>query len=488
MIQSKTIDILKELSRKEFIQFGKYLSSSVFTSNKNLTKLYNFIKRYYPAFTSEKLTKEAVHRSVYGGKGYNDAKTRKLLSDMYKEAEKFIVMLNAVSQKGTYHKILLEEFDVRKLDSLFISKYDEYSAYLDGGDKHYQYFLEKYLTEWRTVIFHLERGQQHKIAMNIYKRAEYLIFLFLSDLFLTLNDIEANKQAFNISSDINLAEEFIGNLDDKKLFEYIDKNNFENKELLFSYYLAHLAVRNFEDETHYYNLKNYVLKNIDNFNEWSQKASVIFLINYCTRKIKTHNNEKFRHELHENYNLYIKFKLYKITGENYIRTDIFLNILSNFFTVGKMTEAARFLEDNIESIQPSHRKNIVALSNALIQFEKRNFGESLKNISLIKSNTFLYKNSVKILGLKNHYELKNFDIAKELSNSYRNYLTENKNITEGQKKRNLEFLHYYNILWKIFDGKTVKQGIDDLKKEVLANKQLAESEWILAKITETAGK
>jgi hypothetical protein len=177
-----------------------------------------------------------------------------------------------------------------------------------------------------------------------------------------------------------------------------------------------------------------------------------------------------------------------VSEENYIRIDVFLNILSCFFTVGKSAEAAVFLEDNIESIPPGHRKNILATSNALIQFEKGNFAESLKNISLIKSNTFLYKNSVKVLGLKNNYELRNYDIARELSNSYRYYLTENKNITEQHRKRNLEFLHYYNILWKIYDGKSVKIAFGELKKEVLKNTQLAESEWLLAKINELERK
>jgi hypothetical protein len=407
MIQSKAIDILRELNRKEFLQFGKHLESSAFTSNKNLPKLYNFFKKYFPAFSSEKLTKENIYRSVYGMAGYNDAKTRKLLSYLYKEAEKFIVILNVFSQKVKYDRILLEEFDIRKLDSLFISKYEELSTYLDSGEKHYEYYLEKYLVEWRNIIFQLERGMQHKIALNVYKRSEYLIFLFLSDLFLSLNDIEANKYRYNIESRVNLAEAFISNLNDKKLFEYIERNNFENKDLLFSYYLGYLANRNFDDEKHYYKLKDFALKNIDNFHEGSQKTIVVFLISYCTRKTRDQNSRKFELELNESYKLYIKYKLYKISGENYIRIDLFLNILSNYFTVGKITEAGRFLEDNIDSIQPGHKKNMLAISNALIQFEKRNFAESLKHASLIKSNTFLYRDKVKILSLKNNYELKN---------------------------------------------------------------------------------
>ncbi|MEO8511996.1 MAG: hypothetical protein ABI543_00420 [Ignavibacteria bacterium] len=484
MIQSKAIDILGSLSNKEFQQFGKYLDSSAFTSHKNLPKLYRFLKKYHPVFDSDSLTKESIYRAVYGSSAYDDSKTRKLLSDIYKEAEKFIVILNVFSQKETYDKIILEELDIRKLDSIFISKYDEVTAYLDGSEKHYQYYLDKFLVEWKNIMFHLERGMQHKIALNIYKRTEYLIFFFLSDLFLSLNDIDSNRHAYNIINKVNLAEFFISNLNDKKLLEYIRQNKFENTDLVYTYYLGYLALKNFNDEQSYYNLKEFVLKNIDSFHEGSQKTSVIFLISYCTRKLRLQRTRKFELELNEWYNLYIKYKLHKISGENYIRSDLFLNILANYFDVGRISEAGKFLEDNIESIQPSHRKNMLAIANALIQFEKRNFGESLKHSSLIKSNTFLYKDKVKLLILKNNYELKNFEIAKELSHNYRNFLQENKNITDLQKERGTKFLHYYNILWRIFDGKGDKISLTKLKEEIAANSRFNESVWIQDKVNE----
>ncbi|NOS86262.1 MAG: hypothetical protein HOP31_14065 [Ignavibacteria bacterium] len=484
MIQSKAIDILRSLSRKEFLQFGRQVESASQGSNKNLFKLYKFLKKYYPAFDSDKLTKENLHKAVYGNARYSDPSTRKLLSEIYKEAEKFIVIQNVFASKTIYDKVLLSEFDTRKLDNLFLSRYEELNNYLDSGEKHYEYFLDKFLTEWVHIAFHHERGQQHKIAMNIYKRTEYLIFLFLSDLFLSLNDIQSNKIAYNISSDINLAQAFIESFDDKKFFEYIEKNRFENKDVLYIYYLGYLALKNFENEEYYYKLRDFAFKNIDKFHEASQKATVIFLANYCTRKLKKQDSEKFRLELNRNYNLYIKYKLYKMTGENYIRSDLFLNILTNYFDVGKTKEVVRFLKDNIENIQPSHRKNMLAVSNALIEFENGNYGESLRNASMIKSNTFLYKDKIKILTLKNNYELKNFEIAKELSNSYRIFLTENRNIPDLQKEKSLKFLGYYNSLWKIYDGKPGKINIKDMKDEISKDPNFTESVWILEKVKE----
>lgn len=488
MIQSKAIDILGSLNTKEFIRFGKYLDSSAFTTQKNLPKLYRFLKKYYPVFDSETLTKENIYRSVYGNASYNDAKTRKLLSDIYKEAEKFIVILNVFSQKETYDKIILEELDIRKLDNIFVSKYEEVTAYLDGSEKHYQYYLDKFLVEWKNVMFHLERGMQHKIALNIYKRTENLIFFFLSDLFLSLNDIDSNRVAYNITNKVNLAGAFISNLNDKTLLEYIRQNKFENTDLLYTYYLGYRALKNFNDEQSYNELKDFVLKNIDTFHEGSQKVAVIFLISYCTRKLRFQRTRQFETELNKWYNLYIKYKLYKLSGENYIRSDLFLNILSNYFDVGKISEAARFLEENIESIQPSHRKNMLAIANALMHFEKNNFGESLKHSSLIKSNTFLYKDKVKLLILKNNYELKNYEMGKELSLNYRKFLTDNENITELQKERGLKFLHYYNLLWKIYDGKGDKINLTELTEELNQNSYFNESVWIIEKFKEITKK
>lgn len=484
MINSKAIDLLRSMSRTEFLQFGRQIESVSRGSNKNFIKLINFLRKHYPAFDSDKLTKENLHKAVYGNTLYSDASTRKLLSDIYKEAEKFIVMKNVFSQKIIYDKVLLQEFDARKLDSLFQSKFDELKNFLDSRDKHYEYFLDKYFVEWLNVAFHHERGQQYKIAMNIYKRTEYLIFLFLSDLFISLNDIESNKLAYNISSKIDLANVFISCLDDKKLFEYIDKNSFENKDLVQSYYLGYLAMKNFEDEKYYYRLKEFALKNIDMFHASSQKTTVIFLCNYCTRKLRFHDTDKFRLELNENYRMFLKYKLYKIGGENFIRSDLFLNILYNFFALGKTKEVMSFLEANIDNILPSHRKNMLAVSNALIWFENGNFGESLKNASLIKTNTFLFKDVAKLLILKNHYELKNFDVAAGLALSYRNFLNDNKNLSSLYKEKGLRFLHYYEILWKVFDGKAGKTELKEIENAIAADNRLLEPIWILEKITE----
>ncbi|NOS84722.1 MAG: hypothetical protein HOP31_06245, partial [Ignavibacteria bacterium] len=339
IIQSKSLDILASFNRKEFQQFGKFLDSGM-VSNRNLRKLFNFLSKYYPLFSNKNLTKLKLHKAVYGDStSYNELNTRKLLSDIYKEAEKYLVMLHLKTNKIAYDKILMEEFDMRRLDSLFHSKYEELNRFMDAENAYPYRFIEKHIVEWFYVSFHLERGLQQKIAPNVYKRAEYIIFYFLSDLFITLQDMNVNKDKYNYSKDINLAEELVSSLDTNKIFSFIEEH-FPENIVLKLFYGSYLALKHFDDEKYYFELKSLAKKHFDGLHESGKRGVTAFLINYCQSKITGVKDNKFETELNEHYRTYIDNVLYKISGENYLRVDLFLSILNNYFNTGKLNEAA----------------------------------------------------------------------------------------------------------------------------------------------------
>jgi hypothetical protein len=100
---------------------------------------------------------------------------------------------------------------------------------------------------------------------------------------------------------------------------------------------------------------------------------------------------------------------------------------------------------------------------------------------MIKANTQLYRDIIKILSLKNHFELKNYDIAKELTNSYKDYLAVKKDLTETRRENRLKFLYYYSILWKFYDNKRTKESLAGVKRAILSGSSFTESQWVLSK-------
>lgn len=483
IIQSKTLDILASFNKKEFQQFGKQLDSAV-VSNKNLKKLYSFLRKFYPAFDNKNLTKIRLHKAVYGDHtAYSELNTRKLLSDLYKEAEKFLVMFHLKTNKIVYDKILMEEFDMRRLDSLFYSKYEELGRYMDEENAYPYRYIEKHIIEWFYVSFHLERGMQQKIAPNVYKRAEYIIFYFLSDLFITLQDMAVNRDKYNYTDENNIAETFILSLDTEKIFSYIEKH-FPENIVLKLFYGSYLALKHVDDEKYYFELKKLTKKHFKSLHETGKRGITAFLINYCRGKFTSPNSFKFEMELNEHYKTYIDNVLYKITGENYLRIDLFLSILQNFFNTGKLNEAAEFLNKNIQIIMPAHRKNMLALCNALIDFERSDYSSSLKHAAQIKSNTQLYKEILKVLILKNYFELNMTDLAAESSLNFRKSLEKNEKLNQANKELYFNFIRFYRSILKL--NSYNKEELHRLKKELVGEKS-AEQKWLIRKIEEHEG-
>ncbi|NOS83940.1 MAG: hypothetical protein HOP31_02270 [Ignavibacteria bacterium] len=480
MIQSKAITILKQLNKKEFIQFGKYLSSGAFTPNKKLFKLYNFLKKHYPHFSSAEISKQSIYKSSYNNPKYDDASTRKILSDFYKETELFLAMLRLRNDKPTLQKTVLPELDERKLDTLFPFKYEEIKGKLLVPPHQLSDFLDIHLLEWSNLSFHLIRGMQDKMGPHVYSRLENIIFYTLCDTFLGLQDILTYKNSYNFSKPVNLPQAFVSSIDHKKLFKYIQDNEFLGKEIVLSFYLAYLANKNFDDNSYYFRLKEFVLKNFENYHISTQRTMAAFMTNYCIRK-RRQSEKEFDHELSEVYQLHIKYKLIRINKEKYIRTDVFLNMLTYYYEVGKISELGSFIEANIESIQPGHRKNTISLCQALMEFEQGNFELSLRQVSMIKSTTFVFKHKIKILILKNHFELKNYETARDLANSFYKSTTMSKNVLELQKQRIYKFLSYFNLLIKASENKPEKNKLSEISGSKKEN-QFLESVWILKKI------
>ena len=78
------IKILKKFSVKELTEFDKLLRSPFFNNHSTLTKLFSELKKYYPQFSDNILTKEYLFEIVNPGKKYDDMLFRKYLSRMNK--------------------------------------------------------------------------------------------------------------------------------------------------------------------------------------------------------------------------------------------------------------------------------------------------------------------------------------------------------------------------------------------------------------------
>lgn len=90
MTDTKAVKILSKFSDSELRRFVKFCNSPYFNSNKDVVKLFTYLKKFHPDFTSNNLKIESVFGKLYPGEKFNEGKIRNIISDLGALLEDFL--------------------------------------------------------------------------------------------------------------------------------------------------------------------------------------------------------------------------------------------------------------------------------------------------------------------------------------------------------------------------------------------------------------
>ena len=79
VFSSKFVRLLKTFTSEELKSFEMWLQSPWCNSNKNLIRLFQVLKKYYPDFGNEKLSKEKLFKKVLPNGKFSDRRMNNFL-------------------------------------------------------------------------------------------------------------------------------------------------------------------------------------------------------------------------------------------------------------------------------------------------------------------------------------------------------------------------------------------------------------------------
>jgi hypothetical protein len=242
MLKSKFIDVLKTFTRDEIKRFRDFVCSPYHNSNKNVVKVYELIRKHYPEFNSQSITKEKLFAKIYPGKKYNDTVMRILLSDLLKLGEEFLILTRSKKNPFGENLTLLEELRDRGLDSLYQTNYkDTLNILSQMNDLRTKYFC-KFELEVVNVEYFLRKDKQQVISTNVLEKGENLIYFMLIEIVRNVHDLIMNERTFNAKFEFSLAFEFIKKFDFESIVEKIKKFRPEHYPIVFIYYNLLMAL------------------------------------------------------------------------------------------------------------------------------------------------------------------------------------------------------------------------------------------------------
>ncbi|MFK7935147.1 MAG: hypothetical protein AB8G22_16665 [Saprospiraceae bacterium] len=121
LTDTKFITLLKTLNEEELKSFGLWLKSPWCNTNKNLTTIFEIIKKDYPYFNNPKLTKEKLFKKVLPKGKFSARRMNNLLSEITQSLEKFLAFQRLTNDPQKQRDILSIELQKRNLDDFFLN-------------------------------------------------------------------------------------------------------------------------------------------------------------------------------------------------------------------------------------------------------------------------------------------------------------------------------------------------------------------------------
>lgn len=476
MKDSALIKILGTYTPEEIKDFDEFVRSMYFNKNKNVAKLYGYLKNQYPEFNEKKILKENVYKKIYPGRKYSDNFIRQIIHLLQKLGQEYLIYSRLSRNEIDKKTILLSELNDRKLDMLF-NKEHLLLKQLQAGEKERDenYYLrdfniEKEASEFKShrFVLHYNETEEQYLAESKSLAIYYFVNVIRKYIYL-ISEAKIIKIDYSASF-----------LDDIK--ELIKKYKYDEIPLV-SLYLNLLEMsRNEDDEKYFYSVKKLLKENLGLFNRNTAYEVYMALQNHCS--LKTYKGDiKFYDELFDIYNEMLSNKVIFSSKTGHISLVNFKNFAIVGVNLKNYQWVESFINSNRKKLAPAERENGYNYCMGILSFEKGDFNKALEYAGKTKYEDIFYKMEIRVLTIKIYYELALFDELSYVTDGFRHFLAGNKPIPAYLKEANRNFIRMIEQLKKV-KLKNDLQAAEELRKKISDAQFIMSRIWLLKKLDE----
>ncbi len=481
MLKSRFNDILKTFTKQEIKEFYDFVRSPAHNSNKNVIKLYESIRKHAPHFDSNLLGKDKLFVKLYPGKAYNDTVMRILLSDLIRLGEEFLIFKRSKRDSFGDELTLLEELRDRGLDSLYRTNYKNTLAKVQKMEDSRSKYFCLFELEIVNVEYHVRRYKQEQIGANVLERVENLIYFMLVEIVRNVHDLIINEKTYNTKYEFNIAFEFLDRFNFPGLLLLLKQHRPQHYSIINIYYNLLMALKHEENESYYDILRDSVLENFKHLSDNEKHSLFQYLESCCLNRMKYDIN-KYRIELFTLNNLLLEHNIYSY-GTDVMTAQRFKNIFIAAVNLNKISWAETFKEKYLEKVQPEFRESMKFFTGSVLAFLDKNYSKALQEINKVKNDHFILKLDIKSWTLKIFYELKYFEQALSLIDTYRHFITRNPSISGHFNERHMNFIRSTSDLIKYMLNPRI-QFLNSVEAEISKTGNILHKDWLLEKVKE----
>jgi hypothetical protein len=461
---SKIINLLNSFSIKELKSFSEFVASPYHNKNVDVSRLLDFIIKYFPDLPAEGISKGEVFISLFPGEKYEDKRVRYLMSDLLKLAENFL-LVRKIEDRGVDVSLkLLDEFIDRNLDKhynqLRNKLVNEFSK--NGGAGVDLLFEKMKIADLEEKHFARQRKREFddKIQHGSDLLNRYYVLKKLKYSCGMLDRQALLKGAY----ELDLPDNWL---------EWLETNNFWDEKIIKMYATVFLALRHEEDPAHFEALNKLLHEDNSGISESDLKELFLYAINYCVRKIRKGEVRFIETAL----NLYLEgIKEKVLTEDGYLSPWTFGNVVKLALRLEKYEWIEAFIANNKHQLPPDFQENTMQYNLAELYCYKKDFDTALTFLHKVEFSDLSYHLGSRIMLSKIYYELDEGEALLSLMSSFVMFLKRNKKMSESIHKTCQNFC---DLLFLIIRGK-----VQNIEEKIQKTTLLTDREWLLEKVRE----
>jgi hypothetical protein len=454
MKNAKLIDILKSFTKEECKDLSTFVEYAKVKENTSVHQLFFYLIKYYPEFAENKIEKVKVYKKLFPLKKYDENKLSKIMSELTKILEEYIITRQSKSNELSNKIQLLRFYNERNLE------------------KHYKQ-IEK---EIEKLLENIPIGVLTQTLAYQYEEIR-----ITHDL--KTNDRDANYQkVYNVLTAFTDAEKLRWqNLSNISLFPKLKED--KNHTILYIVNKKIETLLNTNNEQILFEILEFFKVNNTKIEDEQKRDILYSLLYYCITQINSGNSIYYPITI----DMFHSIETNKLILNYYNKIDLstYKNYITISLKINKIDEAELFLEKYKKHLPDEIKEEVYSFNKALILFEKQNYSDVLDLLLHCKFTDVFYKLNQRRLIIKTYYELLNtdstyFNSISDAITAFKKYLLSLRNIPENYILLNKNFLKFTDIL--LSKNKISKEEIKNLLEKLKNIKHVSERNWIEEKI------
>jgi hypothetical protein len=480
MNNTKIVQVLRSFSAEEFREFEKFTASPYFSRGRDLIPLLKELKKYYPEFSHKNFTRENItaHIGRQGKKGSRDLlKTQ--ISDLYKMACEYMTQQGLKTLPGFQTFLFVNACKQKKLSALAERPALERIEKIKDTGIDWRHYLNYYYLKTDLINMSFMRDKPLEAFEGLNSLSETTLHHFLCQASRLVFNLTYLKKAYNKQAEDNLLLHLFDKPEWNSMLEAIKKKNDMHSKASLVYLSFILMTINHDNEEYYFRFKKHLFDNIEIFSDFEKAGFFQFLGIRIDYLMSGDEFKKYAQEAFEVINFRLSKKLHKQYLSAPYTANEYFSAFYTGFTVNNIKWMEEFIQQYSGELPAEHRQAVSNLSDAFLQFAKKNYNGALGVITTTKGLPFILNYELKRLQLMIYYETGMIAEAFYAIDAFKNYLKSNRNVAEDFMESNMSFLKFYQHILK-YHLDEQKPDLPALKEEI--KRSGAENKgWLLDK-------